>query len=90
MALPDPGQLANFVGTLAAMLTTIAFIPQAWLTWKTRRADGISLGMYSIFTSGVAMWLLYGLLLGAWPVIIANVVTLGLALFIIGMKLRYG
>lgn len=90
MALLDPSQLANFVGTLAAMLTTIAFIPQAWLTWKTRRADGISLGMYSIFTSGVAMWLLYGLLLGAWPVIIANVVTLGLALFIIGMKLRYG
>lgn len=90
MSLVDISQLANLIGALAATLTTIAFIPQALLTWRTRRADGVSLGMYSIFTTGVALWLLYGLLIGAWPVIIANVFTLALALFIIGMKLRFG
>lgn len=83
-------QLGNIIGMLAAMLTTIAFIPQAWLTWKTRRADGVSLGMYSIFTTGVALWLVYGLIIGAWPIIVANTFTLALALFILGMKLRFG
>jgi MtN3 and saliva related transmembrane protein len=80
----------TIVGTMAAMLTTIAFIPQAWLTWKSRRADGVSLGMYAVFTLGVALWLFYGLMLGVWPVIIANLVTLILALFILAMKLRFG
>jgi MtN3 and saliva related transmembrane protein len=90
MSLIDPRQLANLIGTLAALLTTIAFIPQAWLTWKTRRAEGVSLGMYSIFTTGVALWLMYGLLISAWPIIIANTFTLALALFIVAMKLRFG
>ncbi|WP_034410673.1 SemiSWEET transporter [Derxia gummosa] len=78
------------VGYLAALCTTGAFVPQALLTWRTRRADGVSLGMYSIFTTGVALWLAYGVMIGSWPVTIANAVTLGLALFILGMKLRFG
>lgn len=82
--------LADLVGTLAATLTTLAFIPQAWMTWKKRHADGVSLGMYGIFTVGVALWLVYGILLGAWPIIIANIVTLGLAVFILVMKMRFG
>jgi MtN3 and saliva related transmembrane protein len=82
--------LGDIIGALAAILTTAAFIPQAWLTWKTRHAGGISLGMYTIFTMGVALWLVYGVIIGAWPVIIANGITLILALFILGMKLRYG
>lgn len=89
MFLPTQ-HLHDIIGGLAAFLTTLAFVPQARLTWKTRRADGISLGMYSIFTSGVGLWLLYGVLIGAWPVIIANAFTLTLALFILGMKLRFG
>ena len=80
----------DVIGTLAAVFTTIAFVPQAWLTWKTRCAQGVSLGMYSIFTSGVALWLAYGMIIDAWPVIIANAITLMLALFILGMKLRFG
>lgn len=80
----------TLIGTLAAALTTAAFIPQAWLTWKTRRAEGVSLGMYSIFTTGVGLWLAYGILIGAWPVIIANACTLTLALFILMMKIRFG
>lgn len=80
----------DLLGYAAAACTTAAFIPQARLTWRTRRAEGVSLGMYAIFTTGVALWLGYGVLLGAWPVIAANTVTLVLALFILGMKLRYG
>lgn len=82
--------MTDAIGYLAATLTTAAFIPQAWLTWKTKRADGVSLGMYSIFTLGVALWLIYGLVIGAWPIVIANAITLALALFILVMKLRYG
>jgi MtN3 and saliva related transmembrane protein len=81
---------ADFVGYVAATLTTIAFVPQAWHTWRTRSTHGISLGMYSTFTAGVACWLAYGILLGAWPIIAANVITLALALFILAMKLRHG
>ena len=82
--------MTDAIGYLAATLTTAAFIPQAWLTWKTKRADGVSLGMYSIFTLGVALWLIYGLVIGAWPIVVANAITLALALFILVMKLRYG
>ena len=82
--------LIDIVGSLAACLTTVSFLPQAWLSFKTRDVSGVSLGMYSVFTLGVALWLVYGVLLRAWPIVIANVVTLGLALAILGMKLVYG
>jgi MtN3 and saliva related transmembrane protein len=90
MVLPDFQHFGDLIGALAAALTTTAFIPQAWHTWKTKHASGISLGMYSIFTTGVALWLAYGLIIGAWPVVIANGITFVLALFILAMKLRYG
>jgi MtN3 and saliva related transmembrane protein len=82
--------LKDIVGSLAATLTTISFLPQAWLTLRTRDVSGISLAMYSVFTVGVSLWLVYGVLLQAWPVIIANAVTLALALTILTLKLRYG
>ena len=81
---------SDLIGYLAATLTTCSFIPQAWLTFKTRDVSGISLGMYSAFTLGVALWLVYGLLAGAWPVVAANAITLALALAILTMKLRFG
>jgi len=81
---------ADLTGYVAASLTTIAFVPQAWKTWKTRSAAGVSLRMYAIFTLGVAMWLAYGVMIGAWPVIVANIVTLALSLFILVMRLKYG
>lgn len=81
--------ITDLIGTLAAILTTISFLPQALHTFRTKDVRGISLGMYSAFTLGVAMWLIYGLLLGAWPVVIANVVTLALASTILVLKLRY-
>ena len=81
---------SEIVGYAAAFLTTCSFVPQAWLTFRTRDVKGISLGMYSVFVVGVALWLVYGLMLRAWPVVIANAVTLTLACAILAMKLRYG
>lgn len=82
--------VVDVVGSLAAFLTTASFLPQAWLSFKTRDVSGVSLGMYSVFTVGVALWLVYGLLLRAWPIVIANAITLALALAILTMKLVYG
>jgi MtN3 and saliva related transmembrane protein len=81
--------ISDWVGYAAAFLTTAAFVPQALHTFQTKDVRGISLGMYSAFTLGVALWLVYGLLLGAWPIVIANAVTLSLAATILVMKLRY-
>ena len=81
---------ADIVGSLAAILTTVSFFPQAWHSFKTRDVSGVSLGMYSVFTVGVALWLVYGLLLRAWPIVVANVITLALALAILGMKVVFG
>jgi MtN3 and saliva related transmembrane protein len=85
----NPMSLIDSIGYLAAALTTIAFIPQALHTWRLRSANGISLGMYVIFTLGVVLWLLYGVLLGAWPLIVSNAITLALALSILVMAIRY-
>jgi MtN3 and saliva related transmembrane protein len=79
--------LHDFVGFAAAGLTTVAFIPQAAKSWMTRDLSGVSLSMYSLFTAGVALWLVYGLILGAWPIIIANVITLILAGSVLVLKL---
>lgn len=80
---------SEIIGYCAAVLTTGSFVPQAWHTFSTRDVSGISLGMYSVFTIGVACWLVYGLLLGAWPIVAANAITLALAAAILVMKLRY-
>lgn len=82
-------QTSDWVGYLAASLTTCSFVPQALHTFRTRDVSGISLVMYSVFTLGVALWLAYGVLLEAWPIVVANIVTLGLAGGILVMKLIY-
>jgi MtN3 and saliva related transmembrane protein len=80
---------AEYFGYAAATLTTVSFVPQVWQTWRSRDVSGISLGMYIVFATGVFLWLMYGLLEGAWPVVVANAVTLALALAILAMKLRW-
>lgn len=82
--------LTDLIGSTAAFLTTVSFLPQAWQSFRTRDVSGVSLSMYSVFTAGVALWLAYGLLLGSWPMVIANTITLGLAVAILAMKLLYG
>ena len=79
----------ELVGYLAATLTTASFAPQAWKTFRSKDVSGISLVMYSMFTVGIALWLAYGILLSAWPIVAANSITLGLAGAILTMKLRY-
>jgi MtN3 and saliva related transmembrane protein len=79
----------NLIGTIAAFLTTCSFLPQALKTFRTKDVSGISLSMYGIFTVGVLLWLVYGILLMSWPIIIANAITVSLALSIFLMKLRY-
>jgi len=81
---------SDLIGYGAAFLTTVSFVPQAWLTLRTRDVSGISLGMYSLFTTGIALWLIYGALLRSWPIVAANAVTLALAATILLLRLRYG
>ena len=81
--------LTSLIGFIAATLTIIAFLPQVIKVWKSRSAKDISLGMYFLFSTGVLLWLIYGILLAAWPIIIANLITLLLALLIVGMKLKF-
>jgi MtN3 and saliva related transmembrane protein len=81
---------SDWTGSIAATLTTLAFIPQVWKVLRTRHTHDISLGMYAIFSGGVAMWLAYGILLGSWPIIIANSITLLLAGTVLVMKIRFG
>jgi len=80
----------DLLGSIAAALTTFSFVPQVWQVLRSRHTADISLGMYSLFTLGVACWLGYGILLMQWPIIIANIVTLLLAGSVLVMKLKFG
>ena len=77
------------IGFVAAFCTTIAFVPQLLRVLKLRSARDISLGTFLLFSTGVALWLLYGLYTGSRPVVVANLVTLLLSLSILYLKLRY-
>lgn len=79
----------KIIGYIAAASTTIAFLPQALKTIKTKDTKSISLGMYVLFTFGVLMWLIYGIANTDWPIIIANAVTLLLAIVILFYKVKY-
>ncbi len=82
-------QAADLLGTAAGTLTTLAFLPQVLKTWKSKSAKDISSSMFLLFSLGVLLWLFYGFAIGAVPIILANIVTLALALAIIVMKIRY-
>lgn len=80
----------EWVGYLAGALTTVAFVPQALKTIRSRDTRGISLGMYIVFTLGVALWLAYGIYLNSLPMILSNIVTLMLSATILVLKLKHG
>ena len=80
--------LAEVIGSLAAFLTTASFVPQAAKVLRTRDTSAISLVMYSMFTAGVTLWGIYGVMTMQWSIIIANAVTVVLASIILGMKVR--
>lgn len=82
--------MEDIIGSIAATLTTVAFIPQAVKVIRDKETEALSLSMYVIFTAGIALWLAYGLMLGSWPIIIANIVTLPLSSTILTIKWRNG
>ena len=77
------------IGSLAAVCTTAAFVPQVVRVWRLRSASAISLVTFSVFAVGTAGWLVYGLLIASAPVVVANGVTLGLALTLVALKVRF-
>ncbi|MEK6750464.1 MAG: SemiSWEET transporter [Pseudomonadota bacterium] len=80
----------QWFGFAAASLTTVSFLPQVWRTLRTRDTKSISLWMYALFTLGVACWLVYGIYLSNWPMILANGATGVMAMLVLIMKIRYG
>jgi MtN3 and saliva related transmembrane protein len=82
-------KLVDLLGLAAATLTTGCFVPQVVRLWRTRNAEGISLVTFAAFSAGVALWLGYGLILGALPIILSNAITLVLAIAIIVLTVRF-
>jgi MtN3 and saliva related transmembrane protein len=81
--------VATIIGLVAGTLTTISFVPQLIKAWQTKSTTDISMAMYLIICTGIFLWLVYGILISSLPVILANGVTLTIALLILLLKLRY-
>ena len=80
---------STILGLIAGTCTTAAFLPQLIKIWKTRSTRDISLLMYVVICTGILLWLIYGIMIGSVPVIIANAVTLVIAAMILVLKIRY-
>jgi len=76
-------------GYIAGTLTTISFVPQVLRTWKLRETKDFSLSMLLLFAAGMLLWTAYGIWINSYPIIAANIITFGLVLFLLGMKIRY-
>jgi MtN3 and saliva related transmembrane protein len=81
--------MTETIGFFSAFLTTFAFVPQAYYSWKTRDLSGVSLPMYGIFSLGVAGWIIYGFMIMSWPIILANMVTFVLSCVVLYLKLKH-
>jgi len=81
--------MTDAIGYLAGALTTIAFVPQALKMYTSKSGKDVSARMLMIFSAGVVLWLIYGIMIGSLPVILSNVVTLILSATIIALKIRY-
>jgi MtN3 and saliva related transmembrane protein len=79
----------EIIGLVAASLTTAAYVPQVYKTWKEKSTKDISLSMYAVLLTGVLLWLVYGIYLGSLPIILSNIITSMLLLFMLAMKLKY-
>lgn len=80
----------TLIGLAAALCTTIAFLPQVIQTWRTRSTKDISLAMFLVFTTGIFLWLVYGVIIHDAPLIAANGITFVLSATILYFKLRHG
>jgi MtN3 and saliva related transmembrane protein len=82
--------LASAFGLAAGLCTTLAYIPQVLKAWRTRSTGDVSLGMFLFMVVGMTCWLVYGLMIGDAPLILANAITLALATIVLVLKLRHG
>ncbi|MFO7798480.1 SemiSWEET transporter [Rhodohalobacter sp.] len=80
-------KLMTLIGLAAGFCTTAAFLPQVIKTWKSKSTKDLSLGLYSIFCTGIQLWLIYGIMITDLPIILANAITLILAVSILFFKL---
>ncbi|TBW34709.1 hypothetical protein EYW49_17465 [Siculibacillus lacustris] len=80
----------ELLGSCAALFTTLCWLPQTIRSIRTRDTASLSLATFSVFVGGLILWLIYGILIGSWPIIVANVLTLMLNLVILAQKLRHG
>ena len=81
--------LTKYLGFIAGILTTIAFLPQVFKVWKTKSTSDISLAMFIIFTTGITFWLAYGIIIDNLALIIANSITLLLSISILIAKILF-
>ncbi|MCX5751068.1 MAG: SemiSWEET transporter [Candidatus Saganbacteria bacterium] len=79
-----------WIGIAAAFLTTISFVPQVVKVAKIKETKDLSLLMYVLFSIGIVLWLVYGILIGSVPVIFANTATLALSVYLLLLKIKYG
>lgn len=84
-----PLWIVNLIGSCAAVCTTIAFVPQLVRVYRRKTARDISVSMFLVFSVGELLWFVYGIFIHSFPVILANAVTLALAVSILALKLRY-
>ncbi len=82
--------LATWFGLAAAFCTTVAYVPQVLKAWRSKKTADISLGMFTLMVTGIALWLIYGLMMSDLPLILSNAVTLALVVSILALKLRHG
>ncbi len=78
---------ADLIGTIAGILSTLSFLPQAIKVWHTKSTHDLSLEMYVLYTAALLLWGVYGGMIGSWPLVTTEIVTLVLSVYILVMKL---
>jgi MtN3 and saliva related transmembrane protein len=86
---PLPPIIVNIVGTGAALCSTTSFVPQVIKIWREKTGEAVSLPMYVLTVSAFALWSAYGFMLGSWPLVASNLVSLTLSFAILVLKVRY-
>lgn len=81
--------MENIIGYIAAICTTVAYLPQVVKVYRTKSTRDISLGMFLLLNAGISAWLIYGIILNKMPIIAANFVSLLLTLYIFGVKVKH-
>ncbi|MEK6201100.1 MAG: SemiSWEET transporter [Desulfobulbaceae bacterium] len=82
--------MTTLIGLIAAMCTTTSFLPQVVKTWKSKKTKDISFLMYALLAMGLFLWLVYGVIIRDFPLILANGISFALALCVLFLKIKHG